>query len=110
MSGGINMHFLDTHIANAYNNLTNIVLYLTPHETRAEKAVLVSAHYDSLIGTVGTCPARCAVSSQPHHGSRPRECTAMSLMTLLLLVCRGFRLRIAGRGHAGGGKGTAQQP
>ncbi len=57
VSGGINMHFLDEHIANAYNNLTNIVLSVTPRETRTEKAVLISAHYDSLIGTVGTRPA-----------------------------------------------------
>ncbi len=57
VSGGINMHFLDEHIANAYNNLTNIVLTVTPRETGTEKAVLVSAHYDSLIGTVGMRPA-----------------------------------------------------
>ena len=53
VSGGINMEFLDAHIANAYNNLTNIVLTVTPLAAWTEKAVLVSAHYDSLIGTVG---------------------------------------------------------
>jgi hypothetical protein len=56
VSGGINMVFLEEHIANAYNNLTNIILSITPRNASTDKAVLVSGHYDSLIGTVGAEP------------------------------------------------------
>ena len=106
VSGGINMKFLDAHIANAYNNLTNIILSLTPHGARTEKAVLVSAHYDSLIGTVGMRPA---LLCHPH-SARPRPYSAMLLTNPVLHICRGFGLRIAGRSYAGGRKGAAQQP
>ena len=58
VSGGINMVFLEEHIANAYNNLTNVILSITPRNASTDKAVLVSGHYDSLIGTVG---AKCCL-------------------------------------------------
>ena len=53
MSGGINMFFLDRVIGNAYNNLTNIMLVITSRDARTDKAVLVGAHYDSVIGSLG---------------------------------------------------------
>lgn len=42
-------------IANVYNNLTNIVIRITPRGAAAAKtkAVLVNAHYDSTLGTAG---------------------------------------------------------
>ena len=53
MSGGINMFFIDRVIGNAYNNLTNILLVITPRHARTDKAILVGAHYDSIIGSLG---------------------------------------------------------
>jgi acetylornithine deacetylase/succinyl-diaminopimelate desuccinylase-like protein len=54
VTGGINMFFLFNDIGNAYNNLTNVVLTITPAgEAGANKAVMISAHYDTVIGSAG---------------------------------------------------------
>ena len=38
---------------NFYNNLTNVVLVVSPRAGLREKAVLVNAHFDSTLGTTG---------------------------------------------------------
>ena len=38
---------------NFYNNLTNIVLVVSPRAGLREKSVLVNAHFDSTLGTTG---------------------------------------------------------
>ena len=62
------------------------------------------------LGQSVCAPRHHAMRGQPHGDQPFNRITAVLLMTLLLLVCRGFRLRIAGRRHAGGSKGAAQQP
>ena len=38
---------------NFYNNLTNVVLVVSPRAGLREKSVLVNAHFDSTLGTTG---------------------------------------------------------
>ena len=40
-------------IANVYNNLTNVVLKVSPKGSRGRKAVLINGHYDSTLGSPG---------------------------------------------------------
>lgn len=47
------MGLLGLELANVYQNLTNIVLTMTPKGCDATPAVLVNAHYDSAVGSPG---------------------------------------------------------
>ena len=47
------MGLLGLELANIYQNLTNIVLTITPQGCDAIPAVLVNAHYDSAVGSPG---------------------------------------------------------
>lgn len=53
VSGSVHMLFLDTVIGNAYSNLSNILVTIEPKERTTDKAVLISAHYDSMVGSPG---------------------------------------------------------
>lgn len=50
------MGLLGLELANIYQNLTNIVLTITPKDCDATPAVLVNAHYDSAVGSPGQAP------------------------------------------------------
>jgi len=56
VDGAVHMLFLDNVIGNAYQNLSNIILTITPAELSTAKGVLVASHYDSLIGSPGEGP------------------------------------------------------
>ena len=56
VSGALHMLFLDSVIGNAYQNLSNVVLTVQPHEVGSPKAVLVGAHFDTIIGSPGAEP------------------------------------------------------
>lgn len=62
MTGALHMLFLDNVIGNAYQNLSNVVLTITPHELATSKAVLVGSHFDSVIGSAGESPDQCVRS------------------------------------------------
>ena len=49
------MALLGLELANVYQNLTNIVLTVTPKAHASAPAVLVNGHYDSAIGSPGDC-------------------------------------------------------
>ena len=48
------MALLGLELANVYQNLTNVVLTITPKGYEEVPAVLVNAHYDSAVGSPGT--------------------------------------------------------
>jgi hypothetical protein len=52
-SGAFNLHFINTAITNAYNNLTNIILRIAPADVQHRKAVLINAHFDSVFESPG---------------------------------------------------------
>ena len=59
VDGAVHMLFLDNVIGNAYQNLSNIILTITPKELGTSKGLLVASHYDTLIGSPGwhlRCP------------------------------------------------------
>lgn len=53
MTGSVLMGLLGLELANIYQNLTNVVLTITPRGCEATPAVLVNAHYDSAVGSPG---------------------------------------------------------
>lgn len=53
VSGGVLMALLGLELANIYQNLTNIVLTITPTAHQTVPAVLVNGHFDSAIGSTG---------------------------------------------------------
>ncbi|KAL0027903.1 hypothetical protein WJX79_001663 [Trebouxia sp. C0005] len=53
VSGGVLMALLGLDLANIYQNLTNIVLTITPKAHQTVPAVLVNGHFDSAIGSPG---------------------------------------------------------
>ncbi len=60
MSGAPNLLFMGTPITNAYRNLTNIILRVSPKRALAQPAVLINAHFDSSFGSPGkTSTLRC---------------------------------------------------
>lgn len=54
VSGSAPMVFMHRPFYNAYQDLSNVVLRLAPKRKTGAKDVLVSAHFDSAIGTSGT--------------------------------------------------------
>ena len=53
VSGAVETEFLHTGYTNLYNNITNIILVVSPTAALHEKSVLVNAHFDSTLGTTG---------------------------------------------------------
>lgn len=53
VSGAVETEFLHKGYTNMYNNVTNIVLVVSPTARLHEKSVLVNAHFDSTLGTTG---------------------------------------------------------
>jgi len=78
-------------IANAYNNLTNIVLRISPRSEPAASrpALLMSAHYDSTLGSSGA--SDCA------------SCVGVALEIARVLVSNASLSSIRGGGDSGGG-------
>ena len=60
VSGALNLMFMGTPITNAYRNLTNIILRVSPKRALAQPAVLINAHFDSAFGSPGDQSAYCA--------------------------------------------------
>ena len=50
--------FLNTEYVNMYNNITNIILVVSPRAGLKEKSVLLNAHFDSAMGSPGGCRSR----------------------------------------------------
>lgn len=72
VSGAVNFQFIGCNITNAYKNLTNVVVRVTPRKPQTRHAFLVNAHFDSTIGTAGA--SDCA------------SCVAVGLEALRVLV------------------------
>lgn len=53
VSGGLNLVFMGISITNAYHNLTNIILRISPKRALGQPAVLINAHFDSSFGSPG---------------------------------------------------------
>ena len=54
-SGAMASSFLNTEYVNMYNNITNIILVVSPRTGLEEKSVLLNAHFDSAMGSPGGC-------------------------------------------------------
>ena len=53
-TGAVDLEFLHAGFTNAYINITNVVLVITPSAAKADTpAVLVNAHFDSTLGSPG---------------------------------------------------------
>lgn len=63
-SGAVTMSVFGFEITNAFNNLTNVVITLRPKDERnaSKKAVLINAHFDSTLGTVGASDCASCVA------------------------------------------------
>ncbi len=53
VSGALNLMFMGTPITNAYRNLTNIIVRVSPKRALGQPAVLINAHFDSAFGSPG---------------------------------------------------------
>lgn len=54
-SGAVNMVLIHQLIANAYQNVSNVVLAITPTSAPpGAKAVLLNAHFDNTLSSPGT--------------------------------------------------------
>ena len=53
VSGSASMAFMKRTFYNAYQDLSNIILRVAPKQKTGAKDVLISAHFDSTIGTSG---------------------------------------------------------
>lgn len=56
-TGGINAEFAGARVTSAYQNLTNIILYIAPSDISSAAmppAVLLNSHFDSVFGTKGS--------------------------------------------------------
>lgn len=63
VTGSVLMGLLGLELANIYQNLTNVVLTITPRGCDATPAVLVNAHYDSAVGSPGQPPLKALLHS-----------------------------------------------
>ena len=62
VSGAVETEFLHTGYTNLYNNITNVILVVSPTAALHEKSVLVNAHFDSTLGTTGQIRHQSIVS------------------------------------------------
>ena len=60
VTGGVLMALLGLELANVYQNLTNVILTITPKDCQDVPAVLVNAHFDSAVGSPGLVQVDCA--------------------------------------------------
>ncbi|KAK9835829.1 hypothetical protein WJX74_008841 [Apatococcus lobatus] len=61
VSGSASMEFMQHTFYNAYQDLSNVVLRVAPKQRASAKDVLVSAHFDSTIGTSGASDCAACV-------------------------------------------------
>ena len=59
VTGGVLMALLGLELANVYQNLTNVILTITPKDCQDVPAVLVNAHFDSAVGSPGLVQGNC---------------------------------------------------
>lgn len=52
-TGAADLNFFHAEITNAYINITNIVLKISPIEAASNQTILVNAHFDTSLGTPG---------------------------------------------------------
>lgn len=52
-TGAMDIRFMHTEMTMAYNNITNVLLRITPKAAHDGPAVLVNAHFDSTLGSAG---------------------------------------------------------
>ncbi|GMH43401.1 hypothetical protein BSKO_11323 [Bryopsis sp. KO-2023] len=62
VSGALNDVIFNTPVTNAYRNLTNILLYISPKGAEGKKALLVNSHYDSTYGSPGASDCAACVA------------------------------------------------
>lgn len=64
-SGAVNMILIHEYITNAYRNVSNVVVTITPKALPSgAKAVLLNAHYDNTLGSPGVCQLLMALKSR----------------------------------------------
>lgn len=74
------MALLGSELANIYQNLTNIILTITPMAHQHAPAVLVNGHYDSAIGSPGSfCCMQCLLRMVSYFHTR-----CCSILTVLM--------------------------
>ena len=62
-SGAVNMVLIHQLIANAYKNVSNVVLAITPKSAPpGAKAVLLNAHFDNTLSSPGVFFCACALA------------------------------------------------
>jgi hypothetical protein len=64
VTGAVTMEVFGYEIANVFNNLTNVLVVMTPKDPikAQNKAVLINGHYDSTLGTVGASDCASCVA------------------------------------------------
>ncbi|KAK9905035.1 hypothetical protein WJX75_008341 [Coccomyxa subellipsoidea] len=62
-TGAVNMVFAGTHMTNAYNNLTNIIVSIAPKSALNSKAVMINAHFDSVFESPGASDCAACVGT-----------------------------------------------
>lgn len=73
VSGAVNFAFVNRNMTNVYHNVTNIAVRLTPTSPSTRSSLLINAHFDSTLGTVGA--SDCA------------SCVGVAMEALRTLAC-----------------------
>ncbi len=81
------MALLGLELANIYQNLTNIILTITPRAHQTVPALLVNGHFDSAIGSPGSHTNACNKVSMLRSCLPGVVCKACSAAALSLLLC-----------------------
>lgn len=58
VTGAVPMSFMGRPFTNAYRNLTNIVVTITPRGMEGRRALLIAAHQDTAVSSPGEAPRR----------------------------------------------------
>lgn len=91
VSGALNLVFMNTPITNAYHNLTNIIMRVSPKRALGQPAVLINAHYDSAFGSPGDLShSPLSTREHIHKQFRPPFATSCESIAALLLVDEGI--------------------
>ncbi len=83
-SGAVDLEFLHAGFTNAYINVTNVVLVITPAAAKADTpAVLVNAHFDSTLGSPGVA----SPAQTPERKYRLCNLSAIPTIACLAVMC-----------------------
>ncbi|CAL8464405.1 g3940 [Coccomyxa elongata] len=97
--GAVNMVFAGTHITNAYNNLTNIIVHIAPKAAAHSKAVMINAHFDSVFESPGASDCAACVGTALEVARVIVVSPEVQLATPLMLLLNGGEETILTAAH-----------